>query len=32
MTVELVTGNLRHFHRIPNLRVNPILADSLARS
>ncbi len=30
--LELVTGNLRHFHRIPNLRVNPILADSLARS
>jgi predicted nucleic acid-binding protein len=26
--LELVTGNLRHFLRIPDLRVNHILADS----
>jgi predicted nucleic acid-binding protein len=26
--LELVTGNIRHFQRIPNLRLNPILADS----
>jgi predicted nucleic acid-binding protein len=26
--LELVTGNLRHFARIPQLRVNPILANS----
>ena len=26
--LELVTGNLRHFQRIPNLRLNHILADS----
>ena len=26
--LELVTGNLRHFQRVPNLRLNPILADS----
>ena len=26
--LELVTGNLRHFRRIPNLRLNHILADS----
>lgn len=26
--LELVTGNIRHFQRIPNLRMNPILADS----
>ncbi len=26
--LELVTGNLRHFTRIPNLRLNHILADS----
>jgi predicted nucleic acid-binding protein len=26
--LELVTGNIRHFHRIPNLRLNHILADS----
>jgi len=28
--LELVTGNIRHFHRVPNLRLNPILADSRA--
>lgn len=28
--LELVTGNIRHFQRIPNLRLNPILADSRA--
>ncbi len=26
--LELVTGNLRHFQRIPNLRMNHILPDS----
>ena len=26
--LELVTGNIRHFQRIPNLRLNLILADS----
>jgi len=26
--LELVTGNLRHFERIPDLRLNRILADS----
>lgn len=28
--LELVTGNLRHFQRIPNLRLNHIVADSRA--
>ena len=28
--LELVTGNIRHFHRIPDLRLNRILADSRA--
>lgn len=28
--LELVTGNIRHFHRIPKLRLNHILADSRA--
>ena len=26
--LELVTGNLRHFSRIPDLKLNHILADS----
>ena len=26
--LELVTGNLRHFERIPNLRINRILGES----
>jgi predicted nucleic acid-binding protein len=26
--LELVTGNLRHFSRISDLKINPILADS----
>jgi predicted nucleic acid-binding protein len=26
--LELVTGNLRHFERIPDLRLNRVLADS----
>ena len=26
--LELVTGNLRHFSRIPDLRINRILVDS----
>lgn len=26
--LELVTGNLRHFQRIPGLRLNPVLADA----
>ena len=28
--LELVTGNLRHFQRVPNLRVNPVLAETKA--
>ena len=28
--LELVTGNVRHFQRIPHLRLNRILADSRA--
>lgn len=28
--LELVSGNVRHFHRIPNLRLNHVLADSCA--
>jgi tRNA(fMet)-specific endonuclease VapC len=28
--LELVTGNLRHFRRIPDLRLNHILAESRA--
>lgn len=30
--LELVTGNLRHFQRIPGLRLNHILADSRTTS
>ena len=26
--LELVSGNLRHFSRIPQLKINPILADA----
>ena len=26
--LELISGNLRHFSRIPNLQINPILADA----
>ena len=26
--LELVTGNIRHFERIPNLNINPILSDA----
>jgi len=26
--LELVTGNIRHFERVPDLRINSILADS----
>lgn len=26
--LELVTGNLRHFQRVPGLRINPVLAQS----
>jgi tRNA(fMet)-specific endonuclease VapC len=29
--LELVTGNLRHFNRIPGLRLNNALAESRAR-
>jgi predicted nucleic acid-binding protein len=29
--LELVTGNLRHFHRIPGLRINAILAETRHR-
>ena len=28
--LELVTGNLRHFQRVPHLRVNPVLAETKA--
>jgi len=28
--LELVTGNLRHFQRVPDLRVNPVLAGTRA--
>lgn len=28
--LELVTGNVKHFSRIPNLQINTILADSRA--
>jgi tRNA(fMet)-specific endonuclease VapC len=28
--LELVTGNLRHFSRIPQLKINPIFADARA--
>ena len=28
--LEIVTGNLKHFERIPGVRINPILADSRA--
>lgn len=26
--LELVTGNVRHFSRIPQLKINPVLADA----
>jgi predicted nucleic acid-binding protein len=26
--LELVTGNIRHFHRIPNLRLSHVLSDA----
>lgn len=26
--LELVTGNLRHFTRVPGLRINPVLAEA----
>lgn len=26
--LEIVTGNLKHFERIPGVRINPILADA----
>jgi tRNA(fMet)-specific endonuclease VapC len=28
--LELVTGNLRHFQRVPGLKVNPVLAEARA--
>jgi predicted nucleic acid-binding protein len=28
--LEIVTGNVRHFQRVPGLRVNPILAEARA--
>ena len=28
--LEVVTGNLRHFQRIPGLRINPVLAEARA--
>jgi predicted nucleic acid-binding protein len=30
--LELVTGNVKHFRRIPRLRVSPVLADARIRS
>ncbi len=30
--LELVTGNLRHFRRVPGLRISPVLADERDRS
>ena len=29
--LELVTGNVKHFKRVPGLRVTPVLADARAR-
>ena len=29
--LELVTGNLRHFERVPGLVMNPVLAESRRR-
>jgi tRNA(fMet)-specific endonuclease VapC len=28
--LEVVTGNLRHFQRVPGVKVNPILAEARA--
>lgn len=28
--LELVTGNLRHFERVPGLKINPVLAEARA--
>jgi predicted nucleic acid-binding protein len=30
--LELVTGNVRHFRRVPGLRISPALADARVRS
>jgi predicted nucleic acid-binding protein len=30
--LELVTGNVRHFKRVPGLRISPVLADARTRS
>ena len=30
--LELVTGNLRHFQRIPELRIHPALANARTAS
>jgi predicted nucleic acid-binding protein len=30
--LELVTGNARHFNRVPGLRISPALTDARARS
>jgi predicted nucleic acid-binding protein len=30
--LELVTGNVKHFRRVPGLRIAPALADARARS
>jgi predicted nucleic acid-binding protein len=29
--LELVTGNVKHFKRVPGLKISPALADSRAR-
>jgi predicted nucleic acid-binding protein len=30
--LELVTGNVKHFKRVPGLRISPVVADARARS
>jgi len=30
--LELVTGNVKHFKRVPGLRISPTLADARSRS
>ncbi|HJS59312.1 MAG TPA: hypothetical protein VKA01_14515 [Vicinamibacteria bacterium] len=29
--LELITGNVRHFGRVPTLRINPVLEDARRR-
>jgi tRNA(fMet)-specific endonuclease VapC len=30
--LELVTGNVKHFKRVPGLRLSPVLAEARTRS